>query len=47
MHGEAEVFGPLTSAVGTVAGGLVVANIGITCLAPLTVAARVFGLAML
>ena len=49
LHGGADVFGFLTSAMGAgaVAGGLVIATVGITGLAPLTVAALGFGLAIL
>lgn len=49
LHGGAEVFGLLTSAMGAgaVAGGLLVATAGITGLEPLTAAALGFGVAIL
>jgi MFS family permease len=49
LHGGADVFGFLTSAMGAgaVAGGLLVATFSVTGLAPLTSAAVGFGLAVL
>jgi MFS family permease len=49
LHGGADTFGVLTSAMGAgaVAGGLVVATVGVTGLFSLTVAALFFGLAIL
>jgi len=48
LHGDAETFGFLTSAMGAgaVAGGLLVATLEITGLEPLTAAAAAFGVAI-